>query len=120
MNEEAGRAFWNRVDGQLDNLNENLTTLCEKTKTSYKNVSMQRTRHTIPKIEQLLSFADFLNTSVEYLVTGMAKDKPVSFTPRVTAIARACERTTEKNLRLIESILDLDIEGKNNPIPTAG
>ena len=67
------KQFWRRIDDILYQRDENLKTLCEKTEISYNTLGTQRARCSIPKPEQLLSMAQALGVSMEYLLTGHGK-----------------------------------------------
>lgn len=108
--------IWKRIDELRGS--ESLSDIAVACGIKYQRMKEQRSSNRIPGVEDLFAMALHLGTSVDFIISGVNAQE--HFTSRVSAIARACERTTEKNLRLIESILDLDIEGKNNPIPTAG
>ena len=63
-------SFWVRVDSLLRQRNINIGEMCLRTNISYNTLITQRTRKSIPKIEQLCDMAKALNTSLDYLVTG--------------------------------------------------
>ena len=112
-----GRAFWLRVDSELVASESTLRDMCKDIGISYFTVNTQRKNHTFPKIEQLLSMADFLHKTVEELVIGNGKNK-IEFTPRVMNIAMHCMSASEEDLTLVERILR--IESPNGEKSSAG
>ena len=70
-------AFWERVDSLLRQRRINIGEMCLRTNISYNTLITQRTRKSIPKIEQLCDMAKALNTSLDYLVTGEEYQDPL-------------------------------------------
>ena len=81
-----GRAFWLRVDSELIASECSLRDMCKYIGISYFTINTQRKNHAFPKIEQLLSMANFLHKTVEELVIGKDKNK-IELSPRVMEIA---------------------------------
>lgn len=100
MDSIKARDFWNSIDSRLEACGENLTTLSEQTGIKYKTLSMQRNRHSLPGIEQLISMAEFFHISLEELVRGEKKTtyslskeaKAVEESPELQALVRAVMR----------------------------
>ena len=65
-----GQEFWQRVDGVLHHKKMNYRILCKKTGIEYRSINTQRTRHALPKAEQLYTMSSLLNVTMEYLLTG--------------------------------------------------
>lgn len=117
MDDNSGREFWKRIDTELERQGSNLTIFCEAVGVSYGTVSLQRTRHTVPKADLCISMAQELNVSVEYLVRGESKKQP--FSPRVMTIAHACEKASELKLQMMEELLGIVPAGKNPAVSQA-
>ena len=66
--------FWVRVDYLLKLKRKTLTVLCNDCEISYHSVNGQRTRKNLPKAEQLYAMAQYLGTSMEFLLTGIEPD----------------------------------------------
>ncbi len=48
----------------------NYRILCEKTGIEYGSINTQRTKHALPKAEQLYIMSSLLNVTMEYLLTS--------------------------------------------------
>ena len=66
--------FWARVDYLLKLKRKTMTDLCNECEISYRSVNGQRTRKNFPKAEQLYVMAQYLGTSIEFLLTGKEPD----------------------------------------------
>ena len=71
MKEFENSSFWNRVDSLLKSRKKTLTDLCNSCKISYASINTQRKRDALPKAEQLYAMAQYLETSMEYLIAGI-------------------------------------------------
>lgn len=71
MKEFENSTFWSRVDSSLKSRRRTLTDLCHDCDIGYRAVNGQRTRNNLPKVEQLYAMAQYLETSMEYLLTGI-------------------------------------------------
>ena len=102
-----GFEFWNRVDLLLEKRNVNLGAFAKVINLSYMTLNSQRKRHSLPKLEQLLDMAKFLNTSVEFLATGESILQPL--TPEAQAVEndpdlRALVRAVQRDRTLLSAI----------------
>ena len=109
--------FWNSIDMRLDACGENLTSMADKTGIKYKTLSMQRTRHALPGIEQLSSMAVFFRVTLDDLIMGknigeFAKREKDEYPPRIQTIADHCLTASEDDLRLVEKVLGIVHEDK--------
>lgn len=68
--------FYNRIKTVLNSNNLSLGDLCKAIDTPYQNFVNKRTRRTYPNVIDCYRIAQFLNVSVEYLLTGKEKDSP--------------------------------------------
>lgn len=103
----SGVLFWNRINDLLDKEHKTIKDLSENSDTSYDVIITQRTRKSIPKLEQLLDMAKFLNTSVEFLATGESLLQPL--TPEAQAVEndpdlRALVRAVQRDRTLLSAI----------------
>ena len=103
MKDVDGWTFWNNVDSELTRRNWNLGKLCAATGIPYNTISVQRVRHSLPKIEQVYKMASSLNVSMEFLLTG--NESSNSLSPRLRNIINACMKADELDLLLVERIL---------------
>lgn len=103
------RAFWLRIDAELERSNLSLGQMCTMLGLSYYTLNTQRKRHTLPKIEQLYGMSQIFNKSIEYLLSGKERD---SFPPRIQNIAIRCLSASEEDLALIERVLRIEAEKK--------
>ena len=87
-----------------------LGEFCAKANVSYNTVSYQRTRHALPKVEQLFSMADVLKLSVEELITGKSsidislEAKAVNESEELKALVRAVMRDPQL-LQVISAVV---------------
>lgn len=65
---DFGFEFWKRVDGLLEG--RSLTTLADSIGMNYATMKNQRSGNRYPKRDDVQRIADYLNTSVNYLMTG--------------------------------------------------
>ena len=117
MESITAREFWNSIDMRLDACGENLTSMADKTGIKYKTLSMQRTRHTLPGIEQLSSMAIFFRITLDDLIMGknvekLSKQEEKGYPPRIQTIADHCLTASEDDLRLVEKVLGIVHEDK--------
>ena len=99
--------FWKRVDDYMVKNKVSLRDFTAKTGASYSTINSQRTRHSLPKLEQILDMAKFLNTSVEFLATGESILQPL--TPEAQAVEndpdlRALVRAVQRDRTLLQAI----------------
>ena len=66
--------FWARVDYLLKLKRKSLTDLCNDCGIGYSAVNSQRTRGSLPKIGQIYAMAQYLGTSIEFLLSGKEPD----------------------------------------------
>ena len=124
MESITARKFWNSIDTRLDACGENLTSMAEKTGIKYKTLSMQRTRHTLPGIEQLSAMAIFFRITLDDLIMGksakeFSKREKDKYPPRIQTIADHCLTASEDNLRLVEKVLGIVHEAKKTQASSA-
>lgn len=74
MKEFENSSFWSRVNYLLRMKKKTLTELCKDRSISYNSVNGQRTRESLPKVEQLYAMSQYLGVSMEYLLTGVEPD----------------------------------------------
>lgn len=67
--------FWERVVELLDSKGINKKTLANEVKFSMSNISKGIKDGNLPNVETALKISNFLNVSVEYLVTGKESKK---------------------------------------------
>lgn len=106
MSRLDGYAFWRNVDELLDSLNITYKDLARLTGIEYRAFTSQKSRHSIPKAEQLLEMAAFFNVSVDALLKSDNDESPQS--KRIERIRRACLIASEEDLKLVERILRID------------
>lgn len=70
MKEIKANNFWNNVDITLRKRRQTYRAMCQDTGITYSSINTQRTRESIPKVEQVYLMAQFLGVSMEYLLTG--------------------------------------------------
>lgn len=106
-----GTSFWDRIDQLLAMTKSNLTDMCTHLKLSYGSVNTQRTRHSIPKIEQLLDMSRYFGVSVESLLGVQQQDRTmnreaqaVNTDPDLQALVRAIQRDRSL-LRAISAVV---------------
>ena len=105
-----GNDFWKRVD----NLNPypTITKLIAATGLDYGLVKKQRFDGRVPKTADSYKIASILNTSVEFLLTGI---EPLKHTDRIEKIIFYLEHlATEEDFRLVERILRIPVERSAN------
>lgn len=71
MKDFETNSFWNRIDGLLKVQHKTLTDLCADCEIPYSSVNNQRMRNNLPKAEQFYVMAQYLGTSMEFLLTGI-------------------------------------------------
>lgn len=71
-------SFWRRVDLLMDRSRETIGDLSSKSGIPYNTIITQRTRRTIPKIEQLVEMSIALGTTIDFLVTGNNPEDEIS------------------------------------------
>lgn len=64
------KLFWERMDTILVQRKLSLRDICENAKISYSTISSQRVRVTVPKLDQIVAMANYLNLSLDELVLG--------------------------------------------------
>ena len=106
MSRLDGYAFWRKVDELIESRNLNYTELAIKTGIEYRAFTSQRSRHSIPKADQLLDMADFFNVSVDFLLKDKEDMSPKA--QRIDNIRKACLIASEEDLKLVERILRID------------
>jgi len=102
--------FWERFDKIMKNSFSDLGDFCEFAEMSYNTVISQRTRKSMPKIEQLMIMASALHVSLNYLVTGQQIADPVlksiDNNPAVKEIAHKLTMCDESKLAIVSAMLD--------------
>lgn len=68
--------YWNRVWELLDSQGKSLKDLAESIDVSYGVVRQWRTKNRYPKADIQVKIASCLNTTVEYLMTGICPGSP--------------------------------------------
>ena len=108
-----GYAFWQNISDELDKRGINNMELADKAGLSYRTITTQRNRHTIPGAEQLLKMAEALGTSMEALLTGSSEShrklteeaRLVDEDPDLQALVRAVSRDRSL-LRIISAVIE--------------
>lgn len=67
-------AFWERLKTILKSIGKTQIDLCNDLGYPLQTFKNKKVRKTFPSIEELFNIAEYLNVSVEYLVTGEEKD----------------------------------------------
>ena len=101
--DERAYAFWQRVDA--GNRKATLLDLCKSVGLDYNRVKHNRSDCRVPKADDLLLLAKALNTSIEFLLTGM---DPWRYPPRIEAIISRCLIAPDDDLRLVEKVLGIE------------
>jgi len=102
--------FWERVDYLRTKLNiKTLKELSSISNIKYRKINDQRTNMSIPKAEDLLALATVLHVSIEFLLIGKLKK---SYPKRIEMIAEKLCKVSEKNLTIIENMVELMPEEK--------
>lgn len=68
--------FWNRVDKLKGDIK--LTKIAEETGINYQTLRNQRSENRFPKNEDIAKIAKYLNTTDEYLMTGVLETPSTS------------------------------------------
>ena len=66
--------FWDFVKEELKNKNLSLKTLSDLTELNYRTLQNQIGRNILPDVISAVKIAKALNTTVEFLVTGVEPD----------------------------------------------
>jgi transcriptional regulator with XRE-family HTH domain len=102
--------FWRRVDELMRRSNLSLGEFSERSGIPYNTLVTQRTRKSIPKIEQLVDMAHTLETSVDYLVTGKETIDPLfsllKANKPVRDLAHRLSHCETSHLHAIDVLLD--------------
>ena len=69
--------FWRNVKDKLEYEMITQKDLAEKIKISYNTLQSWITKDRLPDAEQAVKIAEYLNTTVEYLVTGNQKTRVI-------------------------------------------
>lgn len=75
--------FWKRIDAYMIDNKITLRKLAAKTGISYSTINSQRTRQNLPKVDQLVTMAQALGLSLEYMLTGKGT---LPFKPEAQAV----------------------------------
>lgn len=90
--------FWKRIDAYMIDNKITLRELAAKTGISYSTINSQRTRQNLPKVDQLVTMAQALGLSLEYMLTGKgtlplkSEARAVQNDERLQALVRAALR----------------------------
>ena len=110
---DDAREFWNRVDFLRGKTK--LTDITSSVGIDYELIRVQRTRHRIPSIKVCVKLAKVLNSTVEYLATGI--DEPDINDPIVNAvinskllysIVSALSKMSSEKLEAISELLGIN------------
>jgi len=105
-------SFWKRVD--LNNKNS-LKKLSEELGLNYATIKTQRSNNKMPTACTIFSIAQSLNITTDYLLSGETLKQ---FPFRITAIAEKLCKVSEKNLAIIEDMVELMPEEKEENLQT--
>lgn len=67
--------FWLSVKSQLKIKSETLSSMAKSLELNYRTIQNQISRGISPDIETAVKIAQYLNTSVEFLVTGQEQNQ---------------------------------------------
>ena len=116
MEEEVVRTFWGRIDMLLDRRKATLRDMSNATGIKYNTLAIQRTRHSLPNSEQLYEISQYLNLTMEFILTGKEEK---GYPPRIQTIADHCLTAPEDDLRLVEKVLGIVHEDKKTESSSA-
>lgn len=97
--------FWERVVELLDNKGINKKTLANEAKFSMSNISKGIKDGNLPNVETALKISNFLNVSVEYLVTGKDSEKDNELLRKYKTTLQALEKIPQKPRENIEQMI---------------
>lgn len=69
---DKGYDFWKRIDAMRKT--SSLSSICNATGIKYSRVKENRSDNRIPCVEDLYLLSNYLGCSIEYLLTGEARD----------------------------------------------
>lgn len=103
--------FWNRVDIRRKQRGLSLKDLSEKISVSYAVLKGQRTRNSLPKTMQIYEMAHSLDTSMEYLLTGVRQEvdpisKTIADNPALRDLFVKLMNLSDKQLAAISTVVD--------------
>lgn len=96
--------FWKNVD-LVRKDKAPLRDVCRRQGLVYQRIADQRSECRFPKLEDAYLLASAYGVSLEFLLTGERDD---FFSPRILAIARACEVAMEEDIELVERVLRIE------------
>lgn len=70
MTELEVMRVWGRFDDLLKARDKTLTDFAAVSGVKYNTISIQRTRHSLPNVEQFATMASYVGSTMEYLLTG--------------------------------------------------
>ena len=97
MTELEVMRVWGRFDDLLKARDKTLTDFAAVSGVKYNTISIQRTRHSLPNVEQFATMASYVGSTMEYLLTGegevlCAEAQAVQDDPELRALVRAISR----------------------------
>lgn len=90
--------FWNRIDSILDRRGTRLIDMANETGISYPTLKNWRYLKSVPKVDVVIQIADYLDVSLDYILTGteaeaLSKEAmAVEFDDKLKAVVRAMQR----------------------------
>lgn len=89
--------FWGRVDSITTRRGISLGDVSDKIDVPYQTVKGWRCRKVLPKMEKVVEIADYIQASLDYLVTGKEAEAmspeaiAVEYDDKLKAVVRACQ-----------------------------
>lgn len=97
--------FIDRIDEKLKEKQLKRLTLCDELGITHSAISDWKRRNTIPAADVCLKIADYLDVSVEWLVTGKEKTAP-QYTKEEQNLLRKYNDLTDGQKRSVEILID--------------
>lgn len=110
--------FWNRVDSILDRKGTRLIDMARDTGIGYPTIKNWRYLNSIPKVDVVIQMSEYLEVSLDYLLTGkeaeaLSKEAmAVEFDDKLKAVIRALQRDPH----LLEIISAVVISSELHPV----
>ena len=98
----SGKEFWELVI--CNNPYSTLRELTAKAGIDYRHAMQQRGDNRMPKVEDIFLLSRAMGKSMEFLVTGKARQ---IYPPHIEAIATRCMAVSQEDISLVERILRL-------------
>ena len=88
--------FWENVSNILKQSHLTQAYICERTNININTLHGWTSKKVLPRVDDAYKIAKALNTSVEYLMTGIQSDKNISIKNQINSIQKELNTALKK------------------------